>query len=872
MALDPYVPTYYDRMLGKTFSEMMSDMGYLSTTEVEALGEVITKLDGAETAKLSMNKIWDSYHAGGGRELFEAYQNDYMYSYYANTLKNGTTVGGNIIEEVTLGGENLSVSTKTAKVATAVDVGTYTAEGTEYAAMKGVGKTATGTAVKGTSTFGSYVFGEVLPFVGAVATGVEVGLAIDKAVYEAHPDWWWYNVENWDNILLGHDSMLPVLHDGSSGKSYISEEAYLNYMLAYHNLGAFNATGDWNIPDNPILWRAPDNTELQLLTHYAVTGPCTITYSYETNDGSSRYEYIYQIHGNVLWESQGSNNWTAVILEGTSPKTTGSAYTEHYTWIRNGVIQTESTSEHSWGNNRISRNGAVAYWSSGPSGSQNDSPPVLNNVEYSGPRLGYTEGETQFTYNTIVFAINGNPNIATEQQPVTGISIVGNTPSDYTNVRTSYPDLWNNRVTTNGIDKDGNSVTINWLPVALPNTEDMQEEMQKIINAVKGGDKTVFDEDAQTEVDSEGASQSDDGSYDDDDAKNKAKVSTAFQAIINMLNDTAAKVADKVSGIGGIDMNNPTPTPTNPSGVGDTEVPIVPAGSISNGMCMVYNPTRSELVALSRFLWSTNFFDLVEKLFASPMDGIIGIHELYVTPSVGGRANIVCGYVDSEVESNYVDARYATIDCGSVKIEELYGNIFDYDYTDLELFLPFVGFVNIDIGEAMRGTVKVNYTVDVLTGACLARVNIERDTYLVHAYSFGGNCAAQVPYSAGTNSMIFSAICGAINGFMTGGPAGALAGSVGTAITQGKKTVEKGGGWGPNINSMDDKKPFILLKSNMSAMPTQYSNWQGYPLHQTASLGMCKGFTKATNIHYSGSATAEEVEEIENLLEKGVIM
>ena len=869
MPMPPYQPTYYDRMLGKTYSEMMADMGWVSPQQVDGLRKLITAVDDAETAELTLNKITGVNY---NYELYKQVESDYMASYYAQTLQNGSRVGGNLVTEVTSSADSvLSTSTKTGKIASAVDVGTYTAEGTEYATMKGVGKAATGTAAKGSSTLGSYVFGEVLPFLGAVATGAQVGLAIDEAVYQAHPDWWWYNVENWDNILLGHDSMLPILHDGSRGQSYMSEEAILAYMQAYYNLGAFNSTGSWSIPENPVLWEAPDQTMIQLLASYAVTGPCTISYSYWNSERTIKHSYSFQIHGNCLFYRSGENTMGCVVLEGTTPKTTGYSYTEHYVEIRNGSVYSDTTTEHQWGNNHVSSSGASGYWSSGPTIYIGGS--IFYDLQYSCPVTSRLTS-TRFLNNTIIFAINGNPNIAQQEQAVPGITTVGTLPSDYTSIANSYPNWWGNRITTNGTNPDGSNKTVNWLPVPMPMTVDLQEEMQKIINKVKSGELSVFDPEAQIDVGSDGEIQSDTGEQTDDDTAAKVMGSTAMQAIINMLSDVRAKIADATSTNPGssIPTVTPQPNPTNTSGQGDTDPPVVPAGSISNGMCMVYNPTRSELVSLSRFLWSTSFIDLVQKLFASPMDGIIGIHELYVTPSVGGRANIVCGYVDSGVESNYVDERYATIDCGEVSVKEMFGNIFDYSYTDLELFLPFVGFVQLDIGEVMRGTLKVQYTVDVLTGATLARVSVMRDNYEAHVYSFGGNCAAQVPYSSGTNSMIFSAICGAVAGGVSGGIGGAIIGATKETILHGKKTVEKGGGWGPNINSMDDKKPFLLLKSNMSSMPTNYNEFQGYPLHQTAAIGSCKYFTRVTNIHYSGPATQTEIDEIEEILSEGAIL
>ena len=64
--------------------------------------------------------------------------------------------------------------------------------------------------------------------------------------------------------------------------------------------------------------------------------------------------------------------------------------------------------------------------------------------------------------------------------------------------------------------------------------------------------------------------------------------------------------------------------------------------------------------------------DTLSKLFNDPMDAVIGLHELYATPSTQGDTTIKAGYLDSEVQSKLVGNRYTTINCGSVVVEEYY--------------------------------------------------------------------------------------------------------------------------------------------------------------------------------------------------------
>ena len=108
---------------------------------------------------------------------------------------------------------------------TTIDMAMGTEVG-EYAG-KQLPKLVTAGGASGSTSIGSFVVGEVLPAIGAVACGVVLGVAVDKLLYESNPDYWdeklpTLNPETWDDILLGHDTKIPLLHNTKNGKTSIS--------------------------------------------------------------------------------------------------------------------------------------------------------------------------------------------------------------------------------------------------------------------------------------------------------------------------------------------------------------------------------------------------------------------------------------------------------------------------------------------------------------------------------------------------------------------------------------------------------------------------------------------------------------------------
>lgn len=314
---------------------------------------------------------------------------------------------------------------------------------------------------------------------------------------------------------------------------------------------------------------------------------------------------------------------------------------------------------------------------------------------------------------------------------------------------------------------------------------------------------------------------------------------------------------------------------------GDLPIPPVPAVGIpGTGFVAIYNPTQSQLASFSQYLWSNDFIDNIKKLFEDPMQAVIGLHMIYATPSRGIDHNIICGYLDSGVNSRTVSNQYINIACGAIKISKYFGNILDYaPYTKIQLFLPFIGVVNLDTNEVMGSTLNVTYRVDVLTGACLAQVYVSRSDYGAVMYTFSGNCAVQLPITGGNYSSIIANTIGigaSIGATIASGGALAPVAVAGAAagVSNSHLNVAHSGSIGANAGAMGGKIPYLIITRPKPYNANNYSNFYGYPSNNTIKLSSCTGYTRVKDIHLENisSATDDELNEIESLLKEGVII
>lgn len=326
------------------------------------------------------------------------------------------------------------------------------------------------------------------------------------------------------------------------------------------------------------------------------------------------------------------------------------------------------------------------------------------------------------------------------------------------------------------------------------------------------------------------------------------------------------------------DPVNPNPDPTPSPGI-----PIVPLpDSVSSSkLFTVYNPTSSQLDQLGAFLWSNSIIEALRKIWQNPLDGVISLIQVYVTPSTGRTQNIILGMLDSGVPSRVVSDQFVTIDCGSVTVPENKFNATDYaPYTSLHIFLPFVGIVELDTNECMNSTIHIKYKVDVYTGTCLAEVKVVRNADMPNGsilYTYSGNCSQQIPLTSADASGLLSTILGGVMAGLSvasGGSLGVVAGAnlVGSSLTHEMIHVSRSGNLSANAGILGQKKPYLIIGRRHCYDANNYNAYYGFPANKTVVLGNCSGFVKVKKCFVKTSAMESEHDEIMEFLSNGVIL
>lgn len=310
----------------------------------------------------------------------------------------------------------------------------------------------------------------------------------------------------------------------------------------------------------------------------------------------------------------------------------------------------------------------------------------------------------------------------------------------------------------------------------------------------------------------------------------------------------------------------------------DIGLPDLPTlSAASTGFLTLFNPSGAQMRSLAQYMWSGLFdIDTFRKIFADPMQCILGLSIVPVNVPSGGSDTVKVGNIDTGISMTTASSQYTSVACGSVTIDEYWGSYLDYEpYTKIELYLPYCGTHPLNTDDVMGKTVTVTYHVDVLSGACIAYVGINGTVM----YSYAGQCSVSIPITGNDWTNVINgalSIAGSIGSMVaTGGATAPMAiGQIAsTAVNSMKPNVEKSGSLSGGAGLMAIQTPYLIITRPRQALPERQNSFMGYPSFITEQLGNISGYTEVESVHLTGiPGTAAELSEIESLLKSGVIL
>ena len=294
--------------------------------------------------------------------------------------------------------------------------------------------------------------------------------------------------------------------------------------------------------------------------------------------------------------------------------------------------------------------------------------------------------------------------------------------------------------------------------------------------------------------------------------------------------------------------------------------------NVSSGIGVLtttFKMTKDRLQQLGRFLWGSNIFDNFSLICNNPIENIISCKSIPLSLD-GTTQKIILGNVDTGVNGDKVANNFTSQTIGSIKITEKYNNFLDYSpYTNVIIYLPYVGFKELDTNLVMNKTLSISYTVDVITGGCLCQIKSDG----VRLYEFNGNLGIDIPITASNRAQVEAGYISSGIGIASSAASGNIVGAVTSLINSAEAQYHYASTSSPNpmCVASTNRTCYVIIDRPTYQTLKSFNHTRGKKCYLTKTINTLKGYTICDeHVDLSGiRATESEKEELIRLLSSG---
>lgn len=282
-----------------------------------------------------------------------------------------------------------------------------------------------------------------------------------------------------------------------------------------------------------------------------------------------------------------------------------------------------------------------------------------------------------------------------------------------------------------------------------------------------------------------------------------------------------------------------------------------------------FKMTKDRLQQLGRFLWGSNIFDNFSLICNNPIENIISCKSIPLSLN-GTTQKIILGNVDTGVNGDKVSNNFTKQNIGSIAITEKYHNFLDYaPYTNVIIYLPYVGFKELDTNLVMGKTLSISYTVDIITGGCLCQITSNN----VKLYEFNGNMGIDIPITASNRAQVEAGYISSGIGIASSVASGNIVGAATSLINSAESQYHYASTSSPNpmCVASTNRTCYVILDRPTYQTLKSFNHTRGKKCYLTKTINTLKGYTICDeHIDLSGiRATDSEKGELIKILSSG---
>lgn len=283
-------------------------------------------------------------------------------------------------------------------------------------------------------------------------------------------------------------------------------------------------------------------------------------------------------------------------------------------------------------------------------------------------------------------------------------------------------------------------------------------------------------------------------------------------------------------------------------------------------------------------LWSLDFSDLifnqVTGVYSNLIENVVSLRwfpvPLQALGEIGTTEGIKLGYTTLETAGTTISSVAEVMMGGIFDIKPVYNSYMDYaPYTEVQVFLPFYGMLDLDVNLYMGHTLTAEYTVDIASG--LITYYILRDETIVQQVQ--AKCGIDIPITLSSMIDVASQISNNVvsksvslaSATASGSPIGMVGSVLGNTASPKMHYLS---GVGDNGALYGNRRVTLFIKHPQYNRPANYGKMVGYPTYGKFSLSKLNGFVVIENpkIEMTEKMELSEYNEIISLMQGGIYL
>lgn len=314
---------------------------------------------------------------------------------------------------------------------------------------------------------------------------------------------------------------------------------------------------------------------------------------------------------------------------------------------------------------------------------------------------------------------------------------------------------------------------------------------------------------------------------------------------------------------------------------------------LDTGMFTLYQlESKQSVKALANILWSSDFVNQLLNLQKAPIDNIIALYCLPFGVSGAYTDDVKIGNYQTTINAHKITNQYHYYNFGDLAIPYFNQDQFDY-YGTAQLYLPYIGWVDIALDNIRGGTVNLKYRYDVSNGNIMAFVKCKVEnkyrakgnsdkweTYTHNSidYVFEGNCATMLPLTSVDHTQQWASMLtgtiGAIGGAATGNYIGAVSSVAGGAMGAMTPSYKRSGNLTSSMGNLGLKTPMILIMDPTPYCPSNLKDNLGFSANKYVTTNKLSGYQRFTWVDLNSLPILDEEEkdQLLSILQGGVFI